>query len=188
MTRLTAVAHDAVRAVLTPGEVAIDATCGNGHDTALLIACVGDAGRVFGFDVQPVALVRTRELLGEAPNVVLFARDHAELLDAVPAEYRGRVGAVMFNLGYRPGGDRTVTTRTASTLVALRAALELLRPGGVITVLAYPGHPVGREEADVVAALLRGLPEPFQTQEVRSEPDKPGAPRLYLVHNGAGVG
>ena len=39
------------RSVL-PGDAVIDATMGNGHDTAFLCRAVGPSGRVYAFDVQ----------------------------------------------------------------------------------------------------------------------------------------
>ena len=45
MTRLTRLAHDAVRATLAPGAFAVDATAGNGHDTLFLAEAVGPGGR-----------------------------------------------------------------------------------------------------------------------------------------------
>jgi predicted methyltransferase len=175
MPRLTERAHAAVRAALAPGEIAIDATAGNGHDTRFLSELVGPTGGVFAFDVQPEALAHTAASLPDATNVTLLALDHAEMRRAVPPEHYGRVGAVMFNLGYLPGGDHSVTTRTDSTLAAIRAALELLRPGSVLTVVAYTGHPGGSEEAAAVAALLRAFGP-------REEGGGVGAPRLFVVH------
>lgn len=156
MRKLTEDAHAAVRTVLQSGETAIDATAGNGHDTRFLAELVGPTGRVFAFDVQPAALARTSALLESAglANVTLLERDHAEIAEAVAAEFHGRIGAVMFNLGYLPGGDKAVTTRTATTIAAVRAAIGMLRPGGVLTVIAYPGHPGGAAECDAVRELL----------------------------------
>jgi hypothetical protein len=66
------------------------------------------------------------------------------------------VAAITFNLGYLPGGNQMTTTRSDSTLTALRQSLELLRPGGVLSILAYRGHPGGREEALAVAHWCAG--------------------------------
>ena len=43
MTRLTELAHAAIRATLRQGEVAIDGTAGNGHDSELLTLVVDDS-------------------------------------------------------------------------------------------------------------------------------------------------
>ena len=178
MPRLTARAHAAVRAVVAAGDTVIDATAGNGRDTSFLAGVVGPTGRVFAFDIQAEALARTAERLGSAPHVTLLKRNHAEMGDAIPAEHRGRVAAVMFNLGYLPGGDHSIATRAGSTRTAMAAALDLLRPGGVLTVLTYPGHAGGAEEAAAVAETLA----PLGAHEHRGEWDGPAAPRLFVVH------
>lgn len=180
--RLTELAHEAVRAVLGPGEVAVDATAGNGHDTAFLARLVGPSGRVFAFDIQPEALTRTAARIGNAGAVTLLARDHAEMAAAIPREFHGQVGAVMFNLGYRPGGPPEVVTRRETTCRAISAGLQLLRPGGVLTVIAYTGHPGGKAEAVAVADLLWALPDPpFHVTEERPR-CRTLAPWLFVVH------
>ena len=45
--------------ILRPGDVAVDATMGNGKDTQFLCELVGETGRVYAFDVQEEALERT---------------------------------------------------------------------------------------------------------------------------------
>jgi predicted methyltransferase len=183
MIRLTEVAHLAVRAVLQPGEVAIDATAGNGHDTRFLLDCVGLKGRVFAFDIIPEALAQTSKKIGHAKNVVLIKQDHAKMREAIPSVYHGRIGAIMFNLGYLPGGNKLVTTQADSTVRALAASLELLRPGGVLTILAYTGHPGGREEAEAVEGLLEKLSQTiFNVRKVQGESDSATAPQLFVVH------
>ena len=67
----------------------------------------------------------------------------------------------MFNLGYLPGGEKEIITRPATTLPALAQSLEILTPGGVLTVVCYRGHPGGREEYEAVLAWLESLPEEY---------------------------
>lgn len=156
--RLTERAHQIVREHLRPGDIAIDATVGNGHDTRFLAELVGETGLVYGFDVQPEAIAGTERALADAgiANVTLLLADHASMAKML-ADVRGRVGAVMFNLGYLPGGDKALTTRAETSVRAIDGARTLLRPGGVLTVLAYRGHPGGREEAATVRAFLQEL-------------------------------
>src|SRR5580698_1068537 len=92
MLRLTELAHAAVRAVLQPGEAAVDATAGNGHDSRFLCECVGPGGRVFAFDIQPEARLRTIVAIGNAVNVTLLPIDHAAMRVVIPTEYCGRIG------------------------------------------------------------------------------------------------
>ena len=48
---------------LKEGDVAVDFTMGNGHDTEFLSRTVGEYGHVFAFDVQEQALASTSERL-----------------------------------------------------------------------------------------------------------------------------
>lgn len=51
---------------------------------------------------------------------------------------------VAFNLGYLPGGDKTILTSPRTTVAALHAACRVLQSGGLISVMVYIGHPGGR--------------------------------------------
>lgn len=181
---LTELAHAQVRRALHSGETAIDATAGNGWDTLFLAETVGPEGTVFAFDTQPTAIERTRQLLADRSieNVQLLPVGHEQMLDSVPAELRREVGAVMFNLGYLPGGDKSFTTQPPTTVSALRQALALLRPGGITTILAYPGHPRGAAETDAVESLIQHLPaETFAIEEHAGLPGRSASPRLFVV-------
>ncbi|WP_428562428.1 MAG: tRNA (mnm(5)s(2)U34)-methyltransferase [Solidesulfovibrio sp. DCME] len=147
--------------ILRPGDIAVDATAGNGHDAVFLARHVAPNGLVHCLDIQPAALDSTRARLaaaGLADMARLHDAGHERLGDIVPAADRGRVRAVVFNLGYLPGGDATVTTRPVTTLAALEAARRVLCPGGALAVVCYTGHPGGADEARAVAAWCAGLP------------------------------
>lgn len=154
--KLTDQAHAAIRDVLRPGGIAIDATAGNGHDTLFLAETVGSTGVVFALDVQREALAQTATRLQTAghEHVQLIQAGHETLMQAIPGTHHKRIDAVMFNLGYLPGGDKTRMTQANTTCIAINAALKLLKAGGMLTVLAYPGHAGGAAEAELVAKLL----------------------------------
>lgn len=138
------------------GGVAVDATAGNGNDTLFLARLVGPGGRVYAFDIQDGALQKTRTLLeqeGLARRVVFLRAGHEDMERMVP----GPVDAVIFNLGYLPGGSHALVTHAGTTVKALRSALNLLSPGGRIGLVVYTGHPGGREEYDKVACLASNL-------------------------------
>lgn len=50
---------------------------------------------------------------------------------------------VAFNLGYLPGGDKTIITQSETTLKALEVAKSIMVPGGLISLVVYVGHPGG---------------------------------------------
>ena len=142
--------------------VAVDGTAGNGHDTLFLARLVGARGLVHAFDVQPRALARTAERLaaeGLEERVALHGRGHEELAAALASHgvWPPRISAAMFNLGFLPGSDRSLTTRTGTTLTALDALLPLMAPGGIISLHVYAGHPGGADEAAGLDRRLAGL-------------------------------
>lgn len=153
--RPTLLVHDLLRPLLRVGDLVVDATAGNGHDTEFLAECVGASGRVLAFDIQAAALVAARERVGERPWVAFFQQSHAGMSQHAAT---ATVAAVMFNLGYLPGEDHTLTTEACETLVALAQAKDLLKPGGVLSVICYPGHPSGAVEAAAVETWMTDLP------------------------------
>ena len=67
------------------------------------------------------------------------------------------VDAVVFNLGWLPGAEHGVTTRTDTTIQAVNAALELLKEDGLMTVCIYPGHDEGTRELNALLEWGAGL-------------------------------
>ena len=178
---LVNVAHKLIGEALRPGAIAIDATVGNGHDTAFLVNQVGPSGKVFGFDIQQSAIASTSIKAG-ADCLTLIQASHALMDDKIPKQHHGNISAIMFNLGYLPGGDKSIITQTASTLAALTVACRLLTKGGVITVMAYPGHPGGVVETQQVNDWCVQLdPEQFSVRIFYSVGNPQTTPRLFVI-------
>ena len=180
-------AAEILRAILAPGDRAIDATMGNGHDTALLCSLVGPEGRVYAFDVQPAALEATRRRLAEeglAGQAELFLLGHEHMREAVGEP----VKAIVFNLGWLPGGDHRITTLTATTLPAIQQALALLMPMGVLVICVYPGHPEGEREQEMVTRLLSSLsPREYNVLMQQFLNAGAGAPLCFAVQKQRGA-
>jgi tRNA A58 N-methylase Trm61 len=155
--RPTALVQEILKPMIREGDLAIDATAGNGHDTLFLAGSVGTAGKVLAFDVQAAALASARTRLESASlaeRVEFFLESHAAMARHAAA---GSVAVVMFNLGYLPGENHDLTTELNETLSALAAAVDLIRPGGVLSVVCYPGHPAGAAEAVAVESWMTAL-------------------------------
>ena len=182
---LTTQAQQLILDRVSSGDAVIDATLGNGHDALFLAQCIGRLGVLFGFDIQPQALANTQQslaMLTQPPEICLMRVSHAEMLERIPVAFRGRIQAIMFNLGYLPGADKLCITQADSTLIALNAAIELLAPGGIVTVMVYPGHPGGEREAEAVRHWLEALDESRYCVEcIASHSDKSSAPRLFVI-------
>jgi len=141
------------------GDLVVDATMGNGHDTVFLAKHVGDKGLVIGFDVQQIAVERTTERLKESEieHCELYCRGH-ECMEQTFKEFEYREpSVVMFNLGYLPSADKSLISQTKTTLEAIEQSLNLLSTGGLITVVCYPGHEGGEEESTSVREYLADL-------------------------------
>lgn len=158
---LTAVrfVQDYLAAHLPHPKLCIDATCGNGGDTAFLCGITAPEGKVVGFDVQEAAIASTRKHLEQlgvpAARYELHCQSHADLLQIVQP---GTADAVMFNFGWLPGADHAVFSTAQSSIPALQAALEAVRPGGVVSAILYSGQVIGTDEKQTVLEYLRALP------------------------------
>ncbi|MDZ7829600.1 MAG: class I SAM-dependent methyltransferase [Halofilum sp. (in: g-proteobacteria)] len=181
---VTRLAHAWIAPALAPGALAVDATAGAGHDTLFLAAAVGDTGRVHAFDIQADAIARSRERVAAAglSNRVSW---HATCHSLAPERIgRVAVNAVMFNLGWLPGGDHTLVTRPATTRLALDALTHRLCPGGRLSVIAYRGHEGGTEEERAVHDWFGRLPGTVMPLVERAASASPRAPVLRVVERG----
>jgi len=153
-------AHLLLKECIHNGDIVIDATAGNGHDTLFLSNCVGDSGTVIAIDIQAEAINATRQVmdLHQRSNALYILGDHAAMNDTLK-EYEGNIAGISFNLGYLPGAiDHTIITKSSSTISALNACLTLLHEQGCISVIAYRGHDHGLEEAHAVEQWMHALP------------------------------
>ena len=155
--------------------LAVDATCGNGHDTLFMASCLARHALdtpwdILALDVQEPALDSAKSLLspsGHAACVTFIARGHEHLqriLNGHAADLRERgeaepvLAAVMYNLGFLPRSDKRVTTRQDSTLRSLGMAASALGRNGILSIHAYGGHAGGLEELEAVDAWCAALP------------------------------
>ena len=166
---------------LGEGDTAVDFTMGNGNDTLFLSRTVGESGRVYAFDIQPLALESTERLLKSesAPeNYTLICASHHRVKEFVV----GPIKAGMFNLGYLPGsGQKAVTTMRETTMPAVEAAIDLLAPDGVLIVAIYPGHEEGALEGEMLREYFKTLSKyricPSEFRILNS----PTSPYFFLV-------
>lgn len=133
---------------LHEGDVAVDFTMGNGHDTAFLSKTVGPSGSVTAFDIQPQALISTEATLraeGCPENWRLICASHHLARDYIDTP----IQAGMFNLGYLPGsGNKQLTTMRETTLPAVERAVGMLGKDAILLVAVYPGHEEGALEGE----------------------------------------
>ena len=176
------IAHQHISDLLKSGDIAIDATLGNGHDAVFLMKLVAPAGQVFGFDIQQAAIAATQANSAGATGLTLMHASHELMAENIPVQHHGHIKAIMFNLGYLPGGDKNIITQTASTLRALNAATALLAAEGIITIMAYPGHAGGDLETEQIERWCEQLDKSLFSYQLRySTVTSASAPRLFML-------
>lgn len=152
----TILAREIISRKIKEGNVVVDATVGNGHDTLFLANKVGSTGKVYGFDIQKIAIDNTRKKLKKnnvLDRVMLFNDGHENLFKYVEEE----VDLVVFNLGYLPGGNHEIITQPSTTISATKKSLTKIKKNGIIIITVYHGHEGGKIEKDYIESFLSGL-------------------------------
>lgn len=179
-------AHQLLERTLPSSAIVVDATAGNGQDALFLSRFTEPDGHLFALDLQPAAIENTQRLLlanGVSPTrFSLLQVGHENLASLLPEEFRGRINAFLFNLGYLPGENKSLTTLAHTTLRALNAATEFLHSSGLLCVVAYPGHPAGLEECQAVTQWMLDLPgSDFEVQHIRACNRSSPPPEVWLA-------
>lgn len=172
-----------IAAHVKEGDLCIDATAGRGNDTAFLCELTGERGLVTAFDIQQEALDSTERLLSERgllsrANLVLDSHSNMDKY----AE-QGSISCITFNFGWLPGGDHGVHTNKDTSIEAVKKALELLKPGGLVSMVLYYGRDTGFEEKDALLEFVKTVDsERFTviTAEFTNRPNCPPIP-VFIV-------
>lgn len=146
-----------IKLQVQPGDLCIDATAGNGHDTLLLSQLAGPEGRVLAFDIQKAALYSARQHLSDhhAPdNVTCLLDSHSHMEQYAQPD---TVSCIVFNFGYLPSGDHKISTKSETSISAIAQGLRLLKKDGLMSLCIYSGGDSGFEERDALLKYLQTL-------------------------------
>lgn len=170
----------------------IDATCGNGYDTLFLSTLVLDdkkKGRVIAIDKQQQAVENTQKLLKEKispiflDKIFVYKQCHSSFPFSIEKE---SVSLIVYNLGYLPGGNKTLTTTGSITLESLKAATSLIKREGAISVTCYPGHDAGKPEEEMVLDFAASL-DPHEWSSCHHRwINRNSSPSLILIQRASG--
>ena len=173
-------AKEIIENAVFPGACAIDATMGNGHDTAWLCELVGESGKVYAFDVQQEAVDRTAVRLEQAgfrQRAELFCLGHEHMAEVIHQQ----ADAIVFNLGWLPGAEHGVTTQTSTTFLAGEAALSLLKEEAIMTICIYPGHEEGTKELHALLDWAAKLDDRRYDAMIKCYVNQPNDPPRMLA-------
>lgn len=181
--QITSWVHHFIEDHVQQGDICMDATMGNGNDTALLSQLSGEKGKVIAFDIQQMALDNTKVKLqkeGCPENYELVLASHETM-----GEYaeENTVSCITFNLGYLPGGDHAKATKSMSSICAIETGLRLLKKKGLMTVCIYSGGDSGFEEKEAVLSYIKALDAKKYLviiSEYANRPNNPPIPVLII--------
>lgn len=150
-------AHALWQTIIKSGDTLVDATLGNGQDTLVLAKMLKGEGKLIGYDIQQEALLKTQKNLEE--NLTPFEKNITiELNLACHSQIEVKdPKIIVYNLGYLPGSDKSLTTHNHTTLQSIKRAEELIVSRGVISITLYPGHEAGLLEQEAVIAHIQSL-------------------------------
>lgn len=149
LKKVVEIAHDYLLDGLKEDDIAIDFTCGSGNDSLFLCKHVK---HVYSYDIQENALLEAKELLKEYKNITFFHKSHYFFDEDVQSFDKG-----IFNLGYYPKGDKSITTNGEEVVNTLKKACHLLNNNGKIIIVCYPGFEAGLKESIFVEEFLKEL-------------------------------
>ena len=92
------------------------------------------------------------------------------------------IDLVIFNLGYLPSGDKTITTKSSSTKNALLNLIEKFETNKkmLILIVVYPGHIEGQKESLWLDEYLTNLDTSFMCSKYQPLNQK-NAPYILTI-------
>ena len=147
--RLLIEAHAILASLISKNDVVVDATMGQGHDTYFLSKI---AKEVYAFDIQETALEKTKALTKDQSNVHLIHDSHEHMFS-----YMDDAKGYIFNLGYLPTADKTITTHAHTTINTLNQIILRLKKDDFIQMIVYRGHQEGMIEHEAINDWLKSL-------------------------------
>ena len=147
---ISSISHDIILKYVENKDIALDCTLGNGYDCDFL---ANNFKKVIAFDIQEISIEKYK--LKNIPNVELILDSHDKLSNHI----HSNVDCIMYNLGFLPGGDKSITTCSSSSLSSIKQGLSLLKIGGIMTIAIYPGHYEGVIEKTCILEYTQSLPK-----------------------------
>lgn len=131
---------------------ACDMTAGNGNDSKFILD-KKNPKILYAFDIQKLSQERCQKLIGQRENFKFILDDHKNIEKYIEE----KIDLFIYNLGFLPRGNKSITTNYKSVIKSLESALSLLNKNGLILITFYPGHEAGKDEAFYVGIFLKNL-------------------------------
>ncbi len=149
------VSHLFLNSFVKEGMIFLDLTCGNGNDTLHIGKLLKGRGRVYAFDIQEKAIKNTKKLLedNDIKNYTLVLDSHRNVDKYIDFLIDGAV----YNLGYLPGGDKSIVTMGKEVISSLDYIGGVLKKGAIIILCCYLSHEGGMREYEEILSYITTL-------------------------------
>ncbi len=169
---ISSLSHDIIMRYLKNFDAAVDATLGNGYDSDFLCEKFKS---VYAFDIQKTAV----------ENYYIRCKDNITLINDSHANFKthinSKVDCIMYNLGFLPGGDKSITTTAETTLLSIEEGLAMLNPGGIISIAVYTGHNEGMKEKNMILDFAKKLSKREYGVLLHSIVNRNNSPMLVII-------
>lgn len=179
---ITTTLHLLILPYVKTAKVAVDCTCGNGYDSKFIIENIPEESKLYCFDIQEIAIENSKVLISSVDRkqrAVKYVLDSHENIDI---HINDRIDVALYNLGYLPGADHSITTEYHSTISSIDKTMKMLSKGGVISILIYSGHENGKIEKDALLEYFDTLDKKrikLMRVDFPTSPNNP--PEIYIL-------
>lgn len=170
---LVELTHTLIKDFLHKDMNCVDMTLGNGNDTLFLAK---HCNHVYAYEIQKQGILASKKLLekNSVNNYTIFYESH-ENIDKIDGKYE----VAVFNLGYLPRSDKSITTNYKSTIIALNKLLNN-KTTKLIAIAVYRGHDEGMIESNKLLEYINTLNDDFKINKLESVNISKSSPYLLL--------
>lgn len=158
----------------------LDLTCGNGHDTLFLSNLAGRKGSVTSFDIQDMAIERTKFLLeekGKFYNYTIIKDSHEHIRKYI----KKKIDAAVYNLGYLPNYNKEIFTKAETTISSINSLIPYLNDKGRIYITSYITHDKGYE-INTISDFLKTLnKKEYNVVHINVINKEKAPPELFII-------
>lgn len=135
-------------------KILVDMTCGNGHDSLRILKNAVNYKKLYLYDIQKKAIENTKSLLDSYAykNCIYLNKSHDDLSDISE-----KVDFAIYNLGYLPRANKSIVTKSVSTIKSLEGLINKLNYAAIVMITTYPGHEEGSLEDGAINEFLKKL-------------------------------
>ncbi len=152
----------------------VDATCGCGNDTLFLCKNFKNSN-ILSFDIQEEAINNAKKMIDHS-NVKFILDSHENI-----KKYTNSVDLCIFNTGYLPDGDKSITTMPKTTIKAINNTLDILSEKGYIFITVYKSHDNSYESREIdkfIQKLDQNMYIIYNLHNVKNE----NSPYTYAIY------